>query len=62
MLAIEPRGDDGSDEELGSYKRVQGISRERQEVKVKKGDLPLVLGPALAIERSPGLVCFNLKL
>jgi hypothetical protein len=58
VLAIEPRGDNGGDEELGAV--------------AKKGEMLIllyhcrqratyVLGPALAMERRPGLVCLYLK-
>ena len=58
MLAIEPRGHNGGDEELGAVP----IGKLSASVLVGKGrrkdtKKTHVLGPALAMERIPGLVC-----
>lgn len=57
MLAVEPRGDDGRDEELAAYGSKLCQSREpwRRRRRGGRGS-PLVFGPALAIESWPGLV------
>ena len=55
VLAIEPGGDDGSDEEL---RAVAAMCQWRLSSKLL---MTYVLGPALAMERRPGLVCCLLK-
>jgi len=56
VFSIQPRGDNGRDEELGPRKLdVLCISESRQTCE------PLVLGPALAIDKSPGRLCLSLK-
>ena len=58
MLAIKPAGDNGGDEELGAVTATQICKLSDG----GKGKLfAYVLGPALAIERSPGLVCLRMK-
>ena len=58
MLAIEPAGDYGGDEELGTV-AVMVVSV--CWIWVCGDDVAHVLGPALAIDKSPGLVCFLAK-
>jgi hypothetical protein len=56
VLAVQPRGLDGADEEL---RAVAGILVSR--VRVVVFGCTYVPGPALAMERIPGPVCFRLK-
>ena len=56
VLPIEPAGDNCGDEELGAVARWI-VSYEA----FMKQQMAYVLGPALAMERSPGLVCFLAK-
>ena len=57
VLAIQPAGDNGGDEELGAVAvdcvSVCGSGWQKSGA--------YVFGPALAMERSPGLVCFLVK-
>ena len=56
VFAVQPRGDNGRDEELGPRELdLLCVSESRQTCE------PLVLGPALAIDKSPGRLCLNLK-
>jgi len=57
VLAIEPAGDDSGDEELGAI----AIGTKCQPCFGKGGRFAYVLGPALAMERSPGFVCLRAK-
>ena len=54
VLAIEPRGDDGGDEELGAV-AADAVSCLKRNF--TSGSRTYVLGPALAMERRPGRVC-----
>lgn len=56
VLAVQPRGDNGYDEELTSCEPDLWRTHESRQTCE-----PLVLGPALAIDRSPGLLCSNSK-
>jgi hypothetical protein len=58
VLAIEPRGDDGGDEELRAVAASQKIRQFRimLESESCSRTTTYVLGPALAIESRPGLV------
>tara|TARA_R110002003_G_scaffold64_12_gene6066 strand:+ start:22907 stop:23209 length:303 start_codon:yes stop_codon:yes gene_type:complete len=55
VLAVEPRGLDGADEEL---RAVAGVCQWGLPC---AGEVTHVPGPALAMERIPGPVCFRLK-
>ena len=55
VLAIEPRGDNGGDEELGAV-AADAVSGQAQSSSYGEGAITYVLGPALAMERIPGLV------
>lgn len=56
MLSVQPRGDNGRNEELAPCElNLWRVSESRRTCE------PLVLGPALAIDKSPGLLCLNLK-
>lgn len=58
VLAIEPASDDGGNEELGAVAaKTISVSTELQ----LNSMISYVLGPALAIDRSPGLVCLRVK-
>jgi hypothetical protein len=57
VAAIEPRGDNGGDEELGAV----AVKVSEQLIEAKKMADTYVLGPALAMERRPGRVCFREK-
>ena len=52
VLAIEPAGDDSGNEEL------RAVAEKCQLYLGRIIQSAYVLGPALAMERSPGLVCF----
>lgn len=54
MLAIQPGGDNGGNEELGAVAKF----RVSELISELMGGKAYVFGPALAMERSPGLVCF----
>ena len=54
VLAIEPRGDNGGDEELGAV-AADAVSCLRPNF--TSDSKTYVLGPALAMERRPGLLC-----
>ena len=56
VLAIEPRGLDSADEELRAVATVNVRSKSE-----KCRSCTYVPGPALAMERIPGPVCFRLK-
>lgn len=56
VLAIQPAGDDGGDKELGAVAR--GLLVTARRVKWRR---IYVLGPALAMDRSPGLLWTRLK-
>jgi len=56
VLSVQPGGDNGRDEELGPCELdLLCVSESRQTCE------PLVLGPALAIDKSPGRLCLSLK-
>jgi hypothetical protein len=55
VLSVEPRGLDGADEEL---RAVAGVCQRGLRCAAKVTHVP---GPALAMERIPGPVCFRLK-
>lgn len=55
VLAVQPRGDDGGDEELRAVATSISTSQLGQKVRT------YVLGPALAMERRPGFWCFKAK-
>ena len=59
VLAVEPRGDDGGDEELGAV-TVRGLASADGVVGVTVQQA-YVLGPALAMERRKGLLWISLK-
>lgn len=63
MLAIEPRCNDGGDKELGSVAIEKWcVNRYSVEGGERKGvQSTYVLGPALAMESRPGLVCLSAK-
>lgn len=56
VLAVEPAGDDGGDEELRAV-----AARSISISCMVKGELTYVFGPALAMDRRKGLVCASLK-
>jgi hypothetical protein len=58
VASVEPRGDDGGDEELRAVAVTVSIS-----AIINKTTLVVayVLGPALAMESRPGLLCSKLK-
>jgi hypothetical protein len=58
MLAVEPAGDNGGDEKLGTVAAEGVVSSCKAWTSYKT---TYVLGPALAMERRPGLLCFNWK-
>jgi hypothetical protein len=60
VLAVEPAGDDGGDEELGAVAARECVSGWLWKAVLRAG-CAYVLGPALAMDRSPGLVCFFWK-
>jgi hypothetical protein len=59
VLAIEPAGDNSGDEELGTV--AMGIPISRLYLRGGYVEIAYVFGPALAMERSPGLVCLREK-
>jgi hypothetical protein len=59
VLAVEMRGGNGGDEELGNKWVAEGI-RGKKECNAGTW-LPLVLGPELAIESRPGVSCLSVK-
>ena len=58
VLAIEPAGDDGGDEEL---RAVAGENKVRLSNRMEGQSKTYVLAPALAMDRRPGRVCFFWK-
>lgn len=60
VLVVEPRRDDGRDEELGSVP-LAAFSTTSAKITGEMSDFTYVLGPALAMERRPGSVCFKVK-
>ena len=62
VFPIKPSSDDLHPHQLNSYDRsiINGAFGGKGTVVTKNCD-PLVLGPAFAMERRPGLECFNLK-
>ena len=58
VLAVQPIGDNGGDEELRS---VADESRASQQGPGEKGGSAHVFGPALAMDKRPGIVCFLRK-
>lgn len=61
VLAVEPAGDNSSDEELGAVAVGEWISSAMQTDGRGQWDVTHVLGPALAMESRPGLVCLIWK-
>lgn len=61
VLAVEPAGDNSSDEELGAIAFGEYISPVIRPGERGKSEETHVLAPALAMERRPGLVCFTWK-
>lgn len=57
VLAIKPAGDDGSNKELGAV-AVTMLARLKMMSMRQRAH---VFGPALAMDKSPGLVCLRLK-
>ena len=59
VLAVQPRRDDGGDEELRAVAVANGLAS----FSIGWGGAvsPYVLGPALAIDRRKGLECWSLK-
>lgn len=57
VFTVQPRGDNGGDEELALCELV-GLVMDSSD---KQTCEPLVFGPALAMDKSPGLLCLNLK-
>jgi hypothetical protein len=57
VLAVQPRGDNGGDEELGAV-AVRGLAGADGGVAVQQA---YVLGPALAMESRKGLLWISLK-
>lgn len=63
VLTIEPRGDNGGDEELGAV----AVKKKREMFSYGSVDQTgyktetYVLGPALAMDRRPGRVCLWMK-
>ena len=57
VLVVEPRGHNGGDEEL----RAVGCEAVSKCTVAKARAGSVLLGPALAMERRPGVVCFSLK-
>ena len=62
VLAVQPRGDDGGDEELRSV-AIQLSVRCLHTIQLGKvrGRETYVLGPALAMDKRPGFSCFKAK-
>lgn len=64
VAAVEPRGNDGGDEELGAVAAKESdrarLSKYRGRQRVRRVST-YVLGPALAMESRPGLSCFSWK-
>lgn len=62
MLAIEPRCNDGGDKELRPVAIENWcVNRHSVNGETKGVQLTYVLGPALAMESRPGLVCLTVK-
>ena len=61
VLAVEPRGHNGGDEELRAVAMRQSVLSPYHKTSRQKRRKTYVLGPALAMERIPGLVCLKRK-
>jgi hypothetical protein len=60
VAAVEPRGDNGGDEELRAVAEA-GLALEGGRQRGRSAAFAYVLGPALAMDSRPGFSCFSWK-